>query len=79
MKTKLIFSTEANDTVQWTFFSFIPRIGEWLNVHDILKKDEIENIKASAYSWPGIRGKIESVEYRHDDNDFYVEIIIWCE
>lgn len=79
MKTNLIFLLETNDIEQWTDLPFVPRVGEWLNVQDVLKKDEIEHIKVSAHSWSGIRGKVMSVEYRHDDNDFYVEIIIGCE
>jgi hypothetical protein len=78
MKTKLIFSTGSSDIEQWTDLPFIPRINEWLNVKDILKEDEIENIRTSSQLWSGIRGKIQSVEYRHDDNVFYVEIIVLC-
>ena len=79
MKTKLIFSTKTSSTGQWTVLPFIPRINERLNVQDILKPDEIENIKSSAQHWSGIYGKIQSIEYRHDDNDFYTEINILCE
>lgn len=79
MKTKLVLSTETSDTEQWTDLPFVPRMYEWLNVQDILKSDEVENIKHSATCWSGIRGSIESVEYKHDDNEFYVEIYVWCE
>lgn len=79
MKTKLIFSTDTQDSEQWTDLPFIPRIQEWLNVLDILKPSEVEKIKQSASCWSGIRGIIQSVEYRHDDNGFYVEIFVWCE
>jgi len=79
MKTKLIFSTETKDTEQWTSLPFIPRLNEWVNIGDILKPTELMEIKQSAQCWSGIRGTIQSVEYRHDDNDFYVEIYVWCE
>jgi hypothetical protein len=79
MKAKLIFSTEAKDTEYWTDLPVIPRLNEWLNVLDILKVGEVETIKASAVCWSGIRGSIQSVEYRHDENNFFVEIYIWCE
>jgi hypothetical protein len=79
MKTKLIFSTEAKDTEQWSDLSFVPRLNEWFNVQDILKTDELEIIKKSTHCWSGIKGRVQSVEYRHDDNNFYVEIFIWCE
>jgi hypothetical protein len=79
MKTKLIFSTETKDTQQWTDLHFVPRLHEWFNIQDILKPGEIEEVKQTANCWSGIRGTIESVEYRHDDNDFYVEVCIWCE
>ena len=79
MKTKLVFSTETLITEQWTTLPFIPRINDWFNVHDILKADEVENIKFSAHCWAGVRGTVLSVEYHHDDNEFYAEIIIWCE
>jgi hypothetical protein len=79
MKTKLIFSTEKKEMEQWTDLPFIPRINEWLNVVDILKKEELVEIYQSATCWSTSRGSILSVEYRHDDNDFYVEIYVWCE
>jgi hypothetical protein len=79
MKTKLIFSTEAKDMEQWSYLPFVPRINEWFNLKDILKPEELKEIKASAYCWSGVRGIVQSIEYRHNDNDFYVEIFIWCE
>jgi hypothetical protein len=79
MKTKLIFSTETKDTEQWTDLPFIPRINEWFNVLDILKKEEIIDIMHSARCWSCIRGTVQSVEYRHDGNAFYVEVFVWCE
>jgi hypothetical protein len=79
MKTKLIFSTENKDIEQWTDLPFIPRINEWLNVVDILKKEEIIVIQQAARCWSGIHGTIQSVEYRHDENDFYAEVFVWCE
>ncbi len=79
MKTKLVFSTETTDTECWTDLPFIPRIDEWFNVVDILKEEEIRHIHKSAYCWTGIRGTVQSVEYRHNNNDFYAEIYVWCE
>jgi len=79
MKTKLIFSTETSDTEQWIDLPFIPRQHEWINVRDILKAEDVLDIKKTAECWSGIRGDIQSVEYRRDSNGFYVEIFIWCE
>jgi hypothetical protein len=79
MRTKLIFSTETKDTEQWTNLPFVPRIHEWFNVQDIFKSDELEIIKNSAKCWSGVRGRIESVEYRQYDNEVYTEIFVWCE
>jgi hypothetical protein len=79
MKIKFIFSTEINDTEQWTNLPFIPRIQEWINVLDILNPEELDKIKKTAKCWSGVKGVIQSVEYRHDDNEFYVEIYVWCE
>ena len=79
MKTRLIFSTEKKDSEVLTDLPFIPRINEWLNVRDILKKEEILTIIDAARCWSGIHGIIQSVEYRHDDNDFYLEVYVWCE
>jgi len=78
MKTKLIFSTETDIMECWTNLPFIPRINEYFNVHDILTVGEISEIKASAQGWSGIKGVVQSVEYRHDDNEFYVEAVISC-
>jgi len=79
MKTKLIFSTHSKDTEQWTNLPFVPRINEWFNIVDILSKEEIALIKQSAQSWSGVKGIISSIEYRHDENEFYPEVIILCE
>jgi hypothetical protein len=79
MKTKLIFSTETKDTELWTSLPFIPRLNKWINLCGILKTEEIKRIQESAHCWSGIKGTIQSVEYRHDNNDFYVEIYVWCE
>ena len=79
MKTKLIFSTETKDTEQWTDWAFIPRIKEWVNVADVLKKEELVDVWQSAQCWSGLKGTVLTVEYRHDDNGFYVEIYVWCE
>jgi hypothetical protein len=79
MKTLLIFSTETKDIEQWTNLPFIPRINEWFNLRDILLPREIESIRQLAHSWSGIKGAVQTVEYRHDDNDFYAEVLIRCE
>ena len=79
MKTKLIFSTAKKEKEQWTDLPFIPRINEWLNLQDILKTEEIATIRQSSENWLGIRGIIKSVEYRHDENDFYVEVYVLCD
>lgn len=79
MKTKLIFSTEKKDLEYLTDLPFIPRINEWLNVVDILEKEVVVQIYQSATCWSSSRGTIISVEYRYDDNEFYVEIYVWCE
>jgi hypothetical protein len=80
MKTKLTFSTDTKDTEQWTDLPFIPRLNEWINVLDLLKKEDLVQIWQSARCWSGIRGSVMSVEYRRaDDNDFYIELFVWCE
>ena len=79
MKTKLIFSTETNYKEQWVDLPFIPRTKELLNVKDFLEHEEHVCIQESANCWSGIHGTIQSIEYCHDDNNFYVEIYIWCE
>ena len=79
MKTKLVLTTEKNETEQWTVLPFIPRIDDWFNVKDIFTDEEIDNIRKSASEWSGEIGKVRSVIYRHDDNEFYVEVKIWCE
>ncbi|HEY4786692.1 MAG TPA: hypothetical protein VIH57_11610 [Bacteroidales bacterium] len=79
MKAKLVFSTETLDMEQWAELPFIPRINEWINVPDILKEEEIKRIKTSSLCWSGIRGRIQTVEYRHNDSEYYAEIYIWCE
>jgi len=79
MKIKLIFSTKTKNFEQWTNAPFIPRLCEKINLLDILKPEEVQKIKDSAPCWSGVKGTIHSVEYRHDDSDFYVEIYVWCE
>jgi hypothetical protein len=79
MKAKLIFSTETKETEQWVDMPFIPRINEWVNIVDILKKEEIVSMYQSARCWSGNHGTVQSIEYRYDDIQFYVEVNIWCE
>jgi hypothetical protein len=50
-----------------------------MNIRDILMDGEIMQIIQTSHVWNGNKGIVQSVEYRHDDNDFYVEVIIWCE
>jgi hypothetical protein len=78
MKTKLILSTDTKKFEYWTRIPFIPRCNESFNIQDILMENEIAEIKNKAHHWNGVTGIIQSVEYRHDDNDFYVEICIGC-
>jgi hypothetical protein len=78
-KMQLVISTQKATKKLWTYMPFIPRIGEWFNVKDILRDEEIEDIKATSPSWKGIHGAIRHVEYRHDDNEYYVEVLILCE
>jgi hypothetical protein len=79
MKTKLIFTTTSKNSECWTDIPFIPRINEWVNVNDILKKTEVDELKYSAKNWSGVRSIVKSVEYRHDENEFYSEISLLCE
>jgi hypothetical protein len=79
MNTKLILSTERKDTEYWVDLPFVPRINEWMNVQDILKSSELQGILNSTHCWSGVRGVIQSVEYRFQNNEYYAEIFIWCE
>jgi hypothetical protein len=79
MKTKMIFSTKTKHTECWTDLPFVPRKKDWFNIQEILMPEEISAIKKTASKWSGKKGIVQSIEYRHDDNDFYVEIIIGCE
>ena len=79
MKTKLILSTDNKNIDLWTDLFFIPRLKEWINVKDLLKDDELRELKSASKNWSGIRGCVESIEYRHDDNDFFAEIHVLCE
>lgn len=79
MKTKLIFKTSNFSSEFWTEMPFTPRINEFINVKDILLTNEIQEIKKAASNWSGEKGVVKSVEYRHDDNEFYPEINVLCE
>lgn len=79
METKLIFSTSTKQKEYWTFLPFAPHVNEWFNVSDVLKDEELAEITTSARQWSGTKGIIESVEYRHNDNDFYAEVTVRCE
>lgn len=78
MKTKFILLTQAKTYEFWTYLLFIPRINEFINLQDILKKDEIECIQQSSINWKGVKAPVLLIEYRHDDNDFYAEVTICC-
>jgi hypothetical protein len=79
MKTKLIFSTETKDTEYWTDLPFVPRAKEWFNVNDILGPDVLQSVRDSAKCWSGIKGIVETVEYKRDEKEYYTEIMVWCE
>lgn len=79
MKTKLILSTETIDIEYWKNLPLVPKMHEWLNVQEILSPNELSPIKKSANCWSGVRGSIEFVEYKPDENEFYAEVFIWCE
>jgi hypothetical protein len=79
MKTKLIFCTEKKELEKWTDFPFVPRLNEWINVVDIVQKEEIAEIYQTAECWSTPRGTVMSVEYRRLENEYYAEVRIWCE
>lgn len=79
MKTKLIFSTEKKDTEHWMDLPFVPHLEEWINVADFLNEKDLIALKKNAECWSGMRGKVQSVEYRKENHDFYAEIYVWCE
>lgn len=79
MKTKLVLSTNRKDFEYWFELPFIPHINEWFNVKDVLTPTDVELIKNDAVCWSGVRGQIESVEYRKTENAYYSEVIVWCE
>jgi len=79
LKIKLIFSTETKDTECWIDLPFIPRANEWVNAPDMLKEEDFDTILQSAQCWSGSHGIVQSVEYRRDNSEFYVELCIWCE
>lgn len=79
MKTKLVLSTETKDLEFWIDLPFIPRLNEWINLSEILSNKELCQVKQSAQCWSGIKGLVETIEYRKDTTDYYTEIIVWCE
>ena len=79
MNIKLVFSTENNDFEHWIKVPTIPRLKEWFNVQEIIKPELFLEIKKSAFCWSGEKGTIQSVEYRHNKKQFFVEVYIWCE
>lgn len=79
MKTRLVLATEKKEIEQWTDLPFIPRRHDWFNVKDIFTVDELKDIKKSSAMWSGEKGVVQSIEYRHDDNDYYIEVLIRCE
>lgn len=79
MKTRLVLATEKKEIEQWTDLPFIPRRHDWFNVKDIFTVDELKDIKKSSAMWSGEKGVVQSIEYRHDENDYYIEVLIRCE
>jgi hypothetical protein len=78
MKTKLIFATDVKSYEYWTELPFIPRINDLFNVSDLLMEQEIKEIMGSSEYQGSLKGTVNVVEYRHDDNEFYTELVIWC-
>ena len=79
MQVKFIFSTENKDVESWLEFPFIPRIGEWVSVPEFLKEEDLAEIKKSANCWSGLKGVVETVDYRKNNAGYHIEIIVWCE
>ena len=79
MKTKLLLSTSGKCEEIWTNLPFIPRISEWFNVSDLLNADELMALVKASKGWSSGKGIVQSVEYRHDDNEFYTEVVVGCE
>ena len=79
MKTKLILSTETKEVELWMNLPFLPRLNEWINLPEILSNEDLCQVKLSAQCWSGIKGTVETIEYRKDATGYYAEIIIWCE
>jgi len=79
MKTRLVFSTETKDMAHFIELPFIPRVGEWLRVPDFLDGQQLSEIQHSSHCWSGIRGVVQSVEYRKYGYDLVAEIHVWCE
>jgi hypothetical protein len=79
MKIKMIAANERRDTDFQIDCPFIPRINEWINIHDLLSVEQINEIKKSAFCWSGEKGIVQSVEYRRNGGDFFVELYVWCE
>ncbi|HEY4789056.1 MAG TPA: hypothetical protein VIH57_23570 [Bacteroidales bacterium] len=79
MNIKLVLSTETKDIDYWTDLPFVPRINEWFNIHDFLPDNDLESLKQNAICWSGEKGIVQSIEYRHNNNGFFIEAFVWCE
>jgi hypothetical protein len=81
IKTKFIFSTEKRDHEEWMDIPIVPRINEWIDVQSFFNSrvETLEHIKCAAICWSGIRGIVQSVEYKYLENGCFPEIVVWCE
>jgi hypothetical protein len=79
MQTKFIFSTENNDLESWLELPFVPRIGEWIAVPELIEEKDYLEIKRTANCWSGHKGVTETVYYRKGNNGCYAEVMVWCE
>ena len=79
MKQRMIFSTETADMECLFELPFVPRIGEWIRLTDILDSKQVLTIQKTAVCWSGERGVVQSVEYCKNNDDFHTEIYVWCE
>jgi hypothetical protein len=79
MKTRIVFSTETNDSDFMFDLPIIPRIGEYFKVNDFLNLTQLAAIKETAQCWSGNKGLVQSVEYCKNDDGVFVELYVWCE
>jgi hypothetical protein len=79
MRTKLILSTKKTEVEHWIDLPFVPRLGEYLAVNEMIDENSLKILRFSADSWSGQSGLIERVEHHLDNQGSYVEMLIWCE